>query len=102
MFHISFESGVLEDPAATPPESTHKYTTPLAKCKETHDDVQVREKERDSPGFRVLTVAAVQIWFEKGDPIKVKNLNTGEEASTPANILKVPARPLSSVVLTGR
>ncbi|EKX49101.1 hypothetical protein GUITHDRAFT_68321 [Guillardia theta CCMP2712] len=68
MFHISFESGVLEDPAATPPESTHKYTTPLAKCKETHDDVQ--------------------IWFEKGDPIKVKNLNTGEEASTPANILK--------------
>ena len=24
LFHISFESGVLEDPAATPPDSTHK------------------------------------------------------------------------------
>eukprot|EP00960_Hanusia_phi_P059159 764089-Hanusia_phi.AAC.8 len=80
MFHISFESGVLEDPAATPPESTHKYTLPLAKCKETHDDVQVRERWAKS-GCGVM-----------GDPVKVKNLNTGEEANTPANILKVLAR----------
>ena len=25
LFHISFESGVLEDPSATPPDSTHRY-----------------------------------------------------------------------------
>lgn len=69
MFHISFESGILEDPAATAPDSCHKYTVPLESCKETPDDVQ--------------------IWFEKGDPVKVKNLTNGEEATTPATILKL-------------
>jgi argininosuccinate synthase len=68
MFHISFESGVLEDPAATAPDSCHKYTTPLDKCKETPDDIQ--------------------IFYEKGDPVKVVHLQTGEEATTPATILK--------------
>ncbi len=33
--------------------------------------------------------ARAQIFYEKGDPIKVKNLTTGEEASTPATILKL-------------
>jgi len=69
LFHISFESGVLEDPAATPPDSTHRYTQPLNACKETHDDVQ--------------------IFWEKGNPVKVVNLTTKEEASTPANVLKM-------------
>ena len=46
------------------PESTHKYTTPLNKCKESHDDVQ--------------------IFYEKGDPIKVVNMGTAETATTPA------------------
>jgi argininosuccinate synthase len=69
MFHISFESGVLEDPAVEAPESTHKYTTPLNKCKESHDDVQ--------------------IFYEKGDPIKVVNMGTGETATTPATMLKL-------------
>lgn len=69
MFHISFESGVLEDPAVTAPDSCYKYTVPLDKCKETPDDIQ--------------------IIYEKGDPVKVIHLSTGEEANTPANILKV-------------
>lgn len=69
MFHISFESGILEDPAATAPDSCHKYTKPLESCKETPDDVQ--------------------ILFEKGDPVKVINMGTKEEATTPANILKM-------------
>lgn len=81
LFHISFESGVLEDPAATPPDSTHRYTTPLAKCKETPDDVQ--------------------IWYDKGDPVRVKNLTTGEEASTPASMLKLLNR-LGGVHAIGR
>lgn len=81
MFHISFESGILEDPAATPPESTHKYTKPLSECKSTPDDIQ--------------------IFFEKGDPVKVLNLGTKEEASTPATILKLLNR-LGGVHSIGR
>mmetsp|Transcript_773 Transcript_773/g.2066 ORF Transcript_773/g.2066 Transcript_773/m.2066 type:complete len:446 (-) Transcript_773:197-1534(-) len=69
MFHISFESGVLEDPAATAPDSCHKYTVPLTQAKDTHDDVQ--------------------IFYENGDPVKVVNMGTGEEAKTPAAILKM-------------
>jgi argininosuccinate synthase len=81
MFHISFESGILEDPAATPPESTHKYTKPLSECKSTPDDIQ--------------------IFFEKGDPVKVLNVGTKEEASTPATILKLLNR-LGGVHSIGR
>jgi argininosuccinate synthase len=31
----------------------------------------------------------VQIFYEKGDPIKVVNMGTGETATTPATMLKL-------------
>ena len=49
--------------------SDGRYTQPLNACKESHDDVQ--------------------IFWENGNPVKVVNLTTKEEATSPANVLKM-------------
>jgi hypothetical protein len=127
MFHISFESGILEDPAATPPESTHKYTKPLSECKSTPDDIQIFFEKGDPvkvvvPGWKLLHTliykgfSCSQRWIclheislvsllVRLDCIRwcaqVLNVGTKEEASTPATILKLLNR-LGGVHSIGR
>ena len=127
MFHISFESGILEDPAATPPESTHKYTKPLSECKSTPDDIQIFFEKGDPvkvvvPGWKLLHTliykgfSCSQRWIclheislvsllVRPECIRwcaqVLNLGTKEEASTPATILKLLNR-LGGVHSIGR
>jgi len=61
LMHISYESGILEDPATEPPEGLFRLTKDIS---ETPDEA--------------LRLA---ISFENGNPTSLENLNTGEKTT---------------------
>lgn len=63
LLHISYEGGILEDPAAEPEESMWKWTTSP-------------ENAPDVPEY-------IEIGYEKGDPVSLNN-----KALSPANMLE--------------
>ena len=66
IFHHSYEAGELEDPARRPRESMFEMTI---------SPKEAPDKETE-----------IEIEFEKGTPIKVKNLNDGTVKSTPLEL----------------
>lgn len=67
LLHISYESGILEKPECPPPDNIYQMTS----------------NPSDWPDKPDL----LNIDFEKGKPVKVKNLNTNEEFTDPLDIL---------------
>lgn len=63
LLHISYEGGILEDPAAEPEESMWKWTT----------------SPQDAPDVPEY----IEIGYEKGDPVSLNN-----KALSPANMLE--------------
>lgn len=63
LLHISYEGGILEDPASEPEESMWKWTTSP-------------ENAPDAPEY-------IEIGYEKGDPVSLNN-----KALSPANMLE--------------
>lgn len=66
MMHISYESGMLEDPLTPPDEDMFLMTS--------------------SPEKRPKTPEDIQITLQKGIPVKVTDLSTGKEYTTPLGI----------------
>ncbi|MEW6279117.1 MAG: argininosuccinate synthase [Candidatus Eremiobacterota bacterium] len=67
LFHISYESGVLEDPAAAPPEDMFQMTCDAQKAADTPDRIRVE--------------------FKDGTPIRVENLGDSTSATDPLDIM---------------
>lgn len=63
MFHISYEAGILEDPAKAPPAEMYRMTVDP-------------EKAPNTPEY-------VAISFEKGLPTKIENLTDGTVITDP-------------------
>jgi len=61
LFHISHESGILEDPSSSTPESVYSWTKSPETSKATPDEVEIE--------------------FKDGTPIKVTNLRDGTTKS---------------------
>lgn len=59
LMHISYEGGILEDPSSKAPKDTYKMTV---------DPREAPDQTTD-----------IEIFFEKGIPVKVKNLDSGAE-----------------------
>lgn len=66
LFHISYESGVLEDPAVEPPEEMFLMTTDPFRAPD--------QKEK------------IRIHFKKGTPVKVENLDDGRVETDPLDL----------------
>jgi argininosuccinate synthase len=69
LLHISHEAGILEDPAAITEESVYSFTTPML---ETPDAADI-----------------IEISFEKGIPVQVKDVKTGTTATDPVAIFEM-------------
>ncbi|MCE7872099.1 argininosuccinate synthase [bacterium CPR1] len=67
LFHISYESGVLEDPASSPPEEMFQMTLDAQKA--------AAEPEK------------VLLEFKDGIPIKVESLDSGRVATKPLEMM---------------
>lgn len=61
MFHISYEAGILEDPAASPPEDMFRLTVDPRKAPDTP--------------------AHLKVTFEQGIPVAVENAADGKRES---------------------
>lgn len=68
LVHISYESGILENPAVSAPKELYKMTT--------------------DPTNSILEVEEIEISFNKGYPINVKSLKDGQIFDTPLAILE--------------
>ncbi|CAK9809395.1 Argininosuccinate synthase [Anthophora plagiata] len=68
LLHISYESGILENPAMTAPKQMYKMT--------------------DDPLISTAKLEEIEINFKEGYPSAVKNLNTKEVFSTPLEIMQ--------------
>jgi len=66
LMHISYESGILEDPAAPAPEDIYLMTTDPAKAPEKPENLEIE--------------------FKRGVPVKVKNLDDGTVHDKPLAI----------------
>eukprot|EP01116_Phalansterium_solitarium_P008782 TRINITY_DN22745_c0_g1_i1.p1 TRINITY_DN22745_c0_g1~~TRINITY_DN22745_c0_g1_i1.p1 ORF type:complete len:416 (-),score=139.34 TRINITY_DN22745_c0_g1_i1:137-1384(-) len=66
LFHISHESGVLEDPAFVTPESVYSLTTAPEKAPSVPENITID--------------------FKNGVPVRVKNLDDGTEKSDPLEL----------------
>lgn len=66
IMHVSFEAGVLEDPSYTPDEDMFKMTA----------------SPKDAPDAETK----IEITFESGNPISVKDLSDGKEYNDPLQI----------------
>jgi len=66
LMHISYESGILEDPAAPAPEDIYLMTTDPAKAPEKPENIEIE--------------------FKRGVPVKVKNLDDGTVHDKPLAI----------------
>ncbi|RKX42471.1 MAG: argininosuccinate synthase [Thermotogae bacterium] len=66
LMHISHEAGILEDPNLRPPENVFTHTL----------------SPKEAPDEEIL----IKIHFKDGKPIKVVNLNTGEEKEDPLEL----------------
>jgi argininosuccinate synthase len=66
MFHISYESGILEDPWAAPPEDMYQWTTDPRKAPETPENITID--------------------FEGGIPVKVTNDADGTTKTSPLDV----------------
>ncbi len=69
LLHISHEAGILEDPAAITEESVYSHTTPILNTPDVPDMIQVD--------------------FEKGVPIQVKDLGTGASKTDPIGMFEM-------------
>jgi len=67
LFHSSYESGILEDPALTPPPEMFKLTASV-------------EKATDQPDV-------LCIYFKDGVPVKVVNVKDKTEKNTPLDLM---------------
>lgn len=63
LLHISYEAGILEDPAAKPPVDMFRLTKDVS---ETPDEA-----------------VSLKITFDRGTPVKVENLNEGRSFTDP-------------------
>ncbi|XP_067211584.1 argininosuccinate synthase isoform X1 [Linepithema humile] len=68
LVHISYESGILEDPAIPAPKELYKMTT--------------------DPINSALEAEKIEISFKKGYPVNVKSLKDGKIFDTPLTILE--------------
>ena len=66
IMHISYEAGILEDPSLRPPATMFRMTT----------------SPKDAPEEESI----LEIEFEKGNPIRVLNLDDGTEKTTPLEL----------------
>lgn len=66
IMHISYEAGILEDPSLRPPETMFRMTT----------------SPKDAPDKETV----LQIEFEKGVPVTIRNLDDGTEKTTPLEL----------------
>lgn len=66
LFHISYESGVLEDPEVEPPEEMFRMTT---------DPMNAPDKKEK-----------IRIHFKQGNPVKIENLDTGIVETDPLEL----------------
>lgn len=69
LLHISHEAGILEDPAAITEESVYSHTTPILNTPDTPDMIEVN--------------------FEKGIPVQVKDLGTGAVKTDPIGMFEM-------------
>jgi len=67
LFHCSYESGILEDPAMPPPLNMFKLTVHPKNAPDTEEKIRIE--------------------FEKGVPVKVTNLETKEEKTGPLQLM---------------
>lgn len=67
VLHISYESGILEDPGTTAPMELYKKTT--------------------DPLCVTMSPVELEINFKGGYPVSVQNLNNGETFNTPLKII---------------
>lgn len=68
LMHISYEAGLLEDPAASPPEDMFKMTV---------SPLKAPDKETN-----------LEVFFENGEPSKIKNLDDNFEVTEPLELFK--------------
>lgn len=66
MFHISYEAGILEDPAAAPPEDMFRTTVDPRKAPDTP--------------------AHLKVTFEQGIPVAVENVAEGKRVTDPLEL----------------
>eukprot|EP00795_Rhopilema_esculentum_P010483 gene10483-19194_t len=66
LMHISYESGILEDPAAPAPDDIYQMTSDPAKAPEKPENIELE--------------------FKRGVPVKVKNLDDGTVFEKPLDI----------------
>ena len=66
VMHISYEAGILEDPYLRPPSTMFRMTT----------------SPEDAPDKETI----LEIEFERGNPIAVRNMNDGTEKTTPLEL----------------
>ena len=66
IMHISYEAGILEDPLFTPTEDMFKKTTSPKKAPDEETELEIE--------------------FEKGNPVKVKNLKDGTVKKEPLEL----------------
>ena len=69
--HISYEAGILEDPAFTPAEDMFKKTQSPKKAPDEETELEIE--------------------FEKGNPVKVKNLKDNTVKRWQKNAQKMPS-----------
>ena len=67
LFHCSYESGILEDPAVPPPDDMFHHT---------------RDPTKDAADRPENVV----VEFRSGDPVRVRNLDDGAEATDPLDL----------------
>ena len=68
IMHISYEAGILEDPSFTPTEDMFKMTISPKKAADEETELEIE--------------------FEKGNPVKVTNLNDGAVKENPLELFK--------------